>query len=116
MSETGCTKERICQYSGAEVTGRIYTAFYGKLDKMKIISTGTVPFPLCVMSLACTLPSIYQSLSILNKIISQNRFVLAKFCVRLRQCTFLFDRYSSLDHQFNEFSAPRVLVKLYDTE
>ena len=43
------------QWGGGD--GRIYTAFYGKLDKMKIISTGTVPFHLCVMSLACTLRS-----------------------------------------------------------
>jgi hypothetical protein len=124
MSETGCTKERICQYSGAEVTGRIYTAFYGKLDKMKIISTGTVPFPLCVMSLACTLPSIYQSLSILNKIISQNRFILAKFRARLRQCTFLFDRHSILtwaalpdsdtDHAYPQTS--RAIKRSWDSQ
>ena len=63
---------------------------------MKNIYTRHRTFPVCVMLLSCTLLSICQSLSILNKIISQNRFILAKFRVRLRQCAFLFDRYSSL--------------------
>lgn len=54
----------------------------------------TLSFPPCVDILTCTLPAIWQSLSILDKINSQIRFVLAKFRVRLTQCTFLFDSYS----------------------
>jgi len=55
---------------------------------MKRLPPGTIHFPLCVM---LCLPCILSA----KLIIGQNQFVLAKFCIRLRQCAFLVDCYSS---------------------